>query len=235
MFDGLTNSADGLFILLYIIALVVFFLFGPHKIYESLFWALIWLGLYLFVHEMTFIYPEITRSIFLGNLLVENRGTILWASKWLVLILFFVTPITLGLNVSGVVRGTLWFFLKTIVLSIFFICFGVILFSLLSTSGEGIFWEVVLFPKSLAEMPYFQNSQFFTWIVDKSAIIILWAFVLALYKIIFSHWVSRLLFIGGVLYIKSNEIFAKKKLDSVMPEMEHSEHDENIHYTDEHN
>ncbi len=230
MFDGLTNSADGLFILLYVIALVVFFLFGPHKVYESLFWALLGLGLYLFIHELTFVFPEITRTVFFWNWLVDNRGTLLWLAKWSALILFFVTPITLWLNVSGVVRGTFWFFFKTIVLSAFFICFAIVLFSLLS-GGAGVFGDVTLMPRPLSEYTYFQNSQFFVWLNGKTAAVILFSFLLAFYKIIFSHWISRMLLIGWIVYAKSNELFAKKNLDSVIP---HESHEEDHGHGDEH-
>gem|GEM_PF-1978144 len=41
MFDFLANSVDGLIILSYLIALVLFFLYGPQKVYESLFGALL--------------------------------------------------------------------------------------------------------------------------------------------------------------------------------------------------
>lgn len=232
MFDSLTNSADGLFILLYIITLVVFFLFGPHKIYESLFWALLGLGLYLLVHEMTFVYPEITRTIFFWDWLVENRGTLLWIAKWSALLLFFVTPATLWLNVSGVVRGTFWFFLKTIILSVIFVCFGVVLFSLLS-SGTGVFWEVTLMPKPLSSYVYFQNSRFFSWMADKTAVVLLGAFLLAFYKIIFSHWISRMLLLGSAMYAKSNDLFSKKSLDSVIPG-EGMIHDDDHGHSDHH-
>lgn len=224
MFDSLTNSADGLFILLFIIALVVFFLFGPHKVYESLFWCLLWLGLYLLIHEMTFVFPDLTRTLFLGNWLVENRGMLLWASKFIALLLFFITPMTLGLNVSWVVRGTLWFFLKTILLSAVFICFGIVFFSLLS-NGLWIFGEVSILPQPLGDMPYFQNSIFYTLITDKSLLIILIAFVLGLYKILFSHWVSRILFLGGLMYMKWNDMFRKKPLDMIIPAETHDEDD----------
>lgn len=53
---------------------------------------------------MTFVYPEISRTVFLGNWIVENRGTLLWIAKFMALLLFFITPMTIGLNVSGVVR-----------------------------------------------------------------------------------------------------------------------------------
>lgn len=224
MFDGLTNSADGLLILLYVITLIVFFLFGPHKVYESLFWALLGLGLYLFIHELTFVFPEITRTVFFWNWLVDNRWTLLWLAKWSALVLFFVTPITLWLNVSGVVRGTFWFFFKTIVLSAFFVCFGVVLISLLS-NRTGIFGDVTLIPQPLSQYVYFQNSQFFIWLTTKAEVVLLLSFLLAFYKIIFSHWISRMLLVGGLVYAKSNEMFARKNLDSIVPhEMSHDEH-----------
>ncbi len=230
MFDGLTNSADGLFILLYVITLVVFFLFGPHKVYESLFWALLGLGLYLFVHEMTFVSPEITRVSFFWNWLVDNRGTLLWLAKWSALVLFFVTPVTLWLNVSGVIRGTFWFFFKTIVLSAFFVSFWAVLFALLS-NNSGVFGDVVLIPKPLNEYIYFQNSQFFAWLTAKTNVVIIISFLLAFYKIIFSHWISRMLLIGGLVYAKSNEMFSKKSLDSVIPhEMIHDDSHADDHH-----
>jgi hypothetical protein len=154
----------------------------------------------------------------MGNWIVENRGTLLWVSKFTALMLFFVTPMTLGLNVSGVIRGTFWFFLKMIILSAFFICFGIVLFSLLS-NGSWIFGEVAILPKPLKEVPYFQNSIAYLWIAERQFIILLLAFSLSLYKILFSHWISRMVFIGWLLYSKSNEIFGKKNLDSVVPEL----------------
>ncbi|MEI6710824.1 MAG: hypothetical protein WCK88_00725 [bacterium] len=64
MFDFLANSVDGLIILSYIIALVVFFLYGPQKVYESLFGALLGLGLYLFLYQITITTPGITSTLF---------------------------------------------------------------------------------------------------------------------------------------------------------------------------
>lgn len=215
MFDSLTNSADGLFLLIYIITVVVFFLFGPHKIYESLFWSLLGLWLYLLLHEMTFMYPETTRTVFLWNWLVDNRGTLLLIAKWLSLLLFFITPATLWLNVSGVVRGTFWFFLKTIVLSLIFVFFGTALFSILS-AGDWVFGEVSVIPQSLDSYLYFQNSQFYSWMSDKTAVVLLGGSVLAFYKIIFSHWISRMLLMGSLVYTKSNDMFRRKNLDSVI-------------------
>lgn len=95
MFDSLTNSADGLFIIFYIIALVLFFLVGPHKVYEGIFGSLIALGCYIFFYEITFVQPEITRTVFLGSWLIDHRGTLLWITKMLSFALLFVTPMTL--------------------------------------------------------------------------------------------------------------------------------------------
>jgi hypothetical protein len=161
---------------------------------------------------------------------VDNRGTLLWLAKWSALILFFVTPATLWLNVSGVVRGTFWFFFKTIVLSAFFVCFGVVLFSLLSNSA-GVFGDVTIMPRPLNEYAYFQNSAFFTWLSGRTVAIIFFSFLLAFYKIIFSHWISRMLVIGGMLYVKSNDMFTKKNLDSVIS---HDMSHDDGHGADEH-
>ena len=222
MFDSLTNSADGLFILLYVIALVVFFLFGPHKVYESLFGSLLALGLYLLIHEMTFVTPEITRTFFFGNWIVENRGTLLLGAKILTLVLFFVTPMTLGLNVSGVVRGTFWFFLKVVVLSAFFICFGVVLFSMLYTT-PGVFGQVNVFAGTALDIPYINTSIFYKWIADRAYIILFMGFLLGSYKILFSHWVSRIVLFGGVVYMKSNQMFGKRELDMMPDSLSHSD------------
>ena len=125
---------------------------------------------------------------------------------------------------SGVVRGTFWFFFKTIVLSAFFVCFGVVLISLLS-NRTGIFGDVTLIPQPLSQYVYFQNSQFFIWLTTKAEVVLLLSFLLAFYKIIFSHWISRMLLVGGLVYAKSNEMFARKNLDSIVPhEMSHDEH-----------
>jgi hypothetical protein len=131
MFDNLTQSADGLLVGLFVVSLVIFFLFGPHKVYEAIFGSLFGLGIYLLIHEMTFVFPDITRTLLFGPWMVDNRGTLLLLAKIFTIVLFFVSPITIGMNVSGVVRGTLVFFIKLIFLSAFCVCFMVVLFSLL--------------------------------------------------------------------------------------------------------
>lgn len=123
MFDNITQSADGLFILLGIMSLVAFFFAGPHKIYEAVFGSLVGIGCYIFVREMTFVFPEFTRSFFLGNWLVDNRGSILLVLKFATILLFFFTPLTLAINVSGLVRGNFWFIMKTLILGLFYVTY----------------------------------------------------------------------------------------------------------------
>ena len=229
MFDSLTSSADGLLVILYIIALIIFFLVGPHKVYEGIFWSLVGLGCYAFIHEMTFVTPDFTRTLFMGNWIVENRGMLLWSTKILAFALFFITPMTLWLNVAGVVRGTLWFFLKVVFLSAFFVCFGVVLFWLLYNSS-GALGQVTIFPGLATDIPYIKNSLAYTWLVDKSYIILLSGFVLGFYKILFSHWISRVVLFSSVIYVKWNQIFWKKTFDN-LPEggWESHGHDESTH------
>ncbi len=227
MFDSLTNSADGLFILLYVIALVVFFLFGPHKVYESIFGSLIALGMYLLIHEMTFVSPEMTRTLFFGNWIVENRGTLLFGTKILTVLLFFSTPMTLGLNVSGVIRGTFWFFLKVILLSAFFVCFGIVLFSILYTT-PWVLGQVNIFSWAALDIPYIKSSVMYAWIADKAYIILGIWFLLCAYKILFSHWVTRIVLFWGIVYMKWNQMFGKKEMDVMPDALTHSDaHDEN--------
>lgn len=210
-----SNSADGLLVLLFVVVTVLFFLFWPHKAYESIFWALIGIGLYVFIHETTFIYPDITRSIYLWDWMIANKVTLLWIAKLTIVGLFFIAPISVGINVAGAVRNTLWFLCKTIILAAFIICFGVVLSSLLST-GTGVFWEAGVLPFSLSDVPYFKNSFLYTWILEKQYVILLVGFWLGLYKILFSHWMWQLVVLSWIMYTKSNAFFWKKKLDSVV-------------------
>lgn len=207
-------------LIFYIIALVLFFLVGPHKVYEWIFWALLGLGCYSLIHEMTFVAPDFTRTLFLGNIIVENRGTLLWISKVLVGVLFFVTPMTLGLNVAWVVRDTLWFFIKVILLSAFFVIFWVAVVDLLF-SAKGVVGEIIVIPGFSLSVPYIKNSIVYGWISDKSYIIILAWFILGFYKILFSHWISRIALFGGIVYAKGNDIFGKRTFD-IPP---HEDHD----------
>lgn len=89
------------------------------------------LGAYLLISEMTYVYPDATRTLFMGTWLVDNREGLLWSAKILTIFVFILAPITIGLNVSGVVRGNFLYFLKLFFLSAVFVCFGVVLFSLL--------------------------------------------------------------------------------------------------------
>jgi hypothetical protein len=63
------------------------------------------------------------------------------------------------------------------------------------------------------------------WAIDKNFIIIWGAFALGFYKIIFSHWLNSIFVVWGMIYLKWNEVFSKKPLDSIITESpEH--HDE---------
>jgi hypothetical protein len=238
MFDSLTSSADWLFAIFYIIALIIFFLAGPHKVYEWIFGSIIALGCYMFIHEMTFVSPELTRGLFLGNWIVENRWTLLWISKVLIVGLFFITPMTLGLNVAWVVRDTLWFFIKVIFLSAFFLSFGIVLFSILF-STQWALWAVTIFWGFSPDIPYIKNSIVYSWLTERSSIILLAWFALGFYKILFSHWISRIVLFWGIVYVKGNQIFGKKTFDAIPDGWvgdndDHGGHDSHDSHGDDH-
>lgn len=235
MFDNLTQSADGLLVGLFVVSLVIFFLFGPHKVYEAIFGSLFGLGIYLLIHEMTFVFPDLTRTLLFGPWMVDNRGTLLLLAKIFTIVLFFVSPITIGMNVSGVVRGTLVFFIKLIFLSAFCVCFMVVLFSLLY-GWESLFWQVALLPGTLIANSFLQTSFLYTRIAKYSHIIILLAFVFSFYKILFSHWVSSLMIAFGAVYMKWNEVFGKRNLDTISGGHDASESDggHDIHIDEHH-
>ncbi len=130
--------------------------------------------------------------------MIDHRGILLWIGKIATVALFLFSPLTMGINVTGAVRGTFWFCLKVFVLSAFYIIFGIVLFSLLSTSS-GIFGQVGLIPNEFLESAYFKNSWFLPLIADRSVLILIGAFLLVLYKVLFSHWISRVMLVGGVL------------------------------------
>lgn len=210
MLDNLTQSADGLLLGIFVVSLVVFFLFGPHKVYEAIFGALFGLGMYLLIHEMTFIYPDATYRLFLGPWIVDNRWSLLWVAKAFTILLFFVSPMTIGINVSGVVRGTLVFFLKLFFLSAFCVSFMVVLFSFLY-GGDNLFGQVALLPGSLQENVFLQKSFLYTHIRTYSHVILLTAFIFSFYKIIFSHWISSIMLAFWAMYVKGNQVFGKKQ------------------------
>lgn len=141
---------------------------------------------------------------------------------------FFVTPMTLWLNVAWVVRWTLWFFLKVVVLSAFYICFGVVLFWLLYNSN-GALGQVSIFPGLATDIQYIRNSLAYVWLVDKSYIILLSGFILWFYKILCSHWVSRLVLFSSVIYIKGNQIFWKKTFDAPSAGWDENHGHEDVH------
>ncbi len=212
MFDFLANSFDGLILLSYIIALVLFFLYGPQKVYESLFGALLGLGLYLFLYQITFVTPDITRTFFFWNWIMEKRDILLWATNCLTVFLFFFAPISVGIHAGGMIRWSLWFLLKILILSAFFVLFGVVLLS--SASGELAFMsQSPLYSQTFLQTPFFTNARLYTWIMDRAYIIILIGSLLAFYKILLSHWVTKLTFLLGAIYMKWDEIFGKKTFD----------------------
>lgn len=212
MFDFLANSVDGLILLSYIIALVVFFLYGPQKVYESLFGALLWLGLYLFLYQITYSTPEITRSLLFWGWILDRRELLLWSTNCLTMFLFFFAPISVGIHAGGMIRGSLWFLLKILVLSGFFVLFGVVLFS--AASGRFAFMSVEpLYSQTFLQTPFFTNAKLYNWIIDRAYFIILAGSCLAFYKILFSHWITKLTFFLGALYVKWDEIFGKKTFD----------------------
>ncbi len=212
MFDFLANSVDGLIILAFIISLVLFFLYGPQKVYESLFGSLLWLGLYLFLYQITFISPEYTRTLLFGDWLFEQRYFLLWWSHFMMIFLFFFAPISVGIHAGVMVRWSLWFLLKIVILSAFFVLFWVVILALASGISP-LMTEAPLFSKTFLQTPFFTNARLYLWIMERAHLIILGGVILSLYKILLSHWVTKLTFFLGVLYVKWDEIFGKKTFD----------------------
>lgn len=212
MFDFLANSVDGIIILSYIIALVIFFLYGPQKVYESLFGALLGLGLYLFLYQITYITPDTTRALLFWSLVLERRDLLLWSVNCLTVFLFFFAPISVGIHAGGMIRGSLWFLFKILILSAFFVLFGVVLLS--AASGRFAFMsQSPLFSQTFLQTSFFTNARLYTWIIDRAYIIVLAGSFIAFYKILFSHWITKLTLLLGVLYTKWDEIFGKKTFD----------------------
>lgn len=212
MFDFLANSVDGLIILSYIIALVLFFLYGPHKVYESFFGALLGFGCYMFLYQMTFVNPDFTQTLIFGNWIMEKRGILLLSSNAAMVFLFFFAPLSVGINSHGMVRGSLWFVSKILVLSACFIVFGVVILSLASGILP-LMSESPLYSKTFLQTPFFTNARMYGWIMDRAYSIILIGFLFAFYKILLSHWLTKLTFLLGTLYVKWDEIFGKRNFD----------------------
>lgn len=212
MFDFLANSVDGLIILAYIIALVVFFLYGPHKVYEAFFGALLGLGCYLFLYKLTFISPEFTRTLLFWNWLFDQRYFLLWWSHFLMIFLFFFAPISLGIHAGVMVRGSLWFLLKIVILSAFFVVFWVVIL-VLASGISPLMIEAPLYSKTFLQTPFFTNARLYLWIMERAHLIILGGVLLSLYKILLSHWMTKLTFFLGALYVKWDEIFGKKTFE----------------------
>ncbi len=212
MFDFFSQSADGVIILSYIMALVLFFLYGPQKVYESFFGALLGVWLYLFIFSITYITPDTTRAIFFGNLLLERRDMLLWCTNAMTLFLFFFAPMSMGIHAGWVIRWSLWFIFKILILSAFFVLFGVVLVS--AVSGRFTFMnQAPLFSQTIFQNPFFTSSYLYNWIIERTYWIVLVTFTLAFYKIIFSHWVTKMGLLLGAMYVKWDEIFGKKTFD----------------------
>jgi hypothetical protein len=126
---------------------------------------------------------------------------LLWLSHCLTLFLFFFAPISVGIHAGGMVRGSLWFLLKILILSAFFVLFGVVLVS--AASGRFSFMsQSPLFSQTFLQTPFFTGARLYTWIIERAYIIVFAASLLAFYKILFSHWITKLTFFLGALYVK---------------------------------
>jgi len=212
MFDFFAHSIDGLIVLSYIIAVVVFFLYWPHKVYEALFGALLGISCYLILYHMTFISPDFVRTLLFGNWIYEQRYFLLWWSHFLMIFLFFFTPISVGIHSWVIVRGSLWFLLKILLLSAFFVIFWVVII-VYSSGISPLMPEGGLFSRVYLQTPFFTNAKIYLWIMERAHLIILGAVALSLYKILISHWITKITFLLSVVYAKWDEIFGKKTFD----------------------
>ncbi len=212
MWDNLTYSADALIILLYIISLVIFFLSWPHKVYEAILGSLIAVGAYFAIYHFTFTQEIYTSRLMWWNWSIEHRYNILWWLKLSFPILYIATPLTLGVNVIGVVRWTFFFFIKVFILSAFFVIFGTALFLSLY-SLDGPFAIAAILPGDPRQILYLKNSSIASFIFTYQHLILFAGFLLAFYKILFSHWLTKILLVFSLVYVKANEIFGKKHFE----------------------
>ena len=60
----------------------------------------------------------------------------------------------------------------------------------------GVFGQVNLLPGAALDIAYIKSSVIYAWIVNKSYLILIIAFILGAYKILFSHWVSHIVLFG---------------------------------------
>jgi hypothetical protein len=70
--------------------------------------------------------------------------------------------------------------------------------------------ESPLFSKTFLQTPFFTNARLYLWIMERAHLILAGGFLLSLYKILFSHWITKLSLLLGVIYVKWDEIFGKK-------------------------
>jgi hypothetical protein len=126
---------------------------------------------------------------------------LLWLSHGLTLVLFVFAPISVGIHSGGIVRGSFWFLLKILILSAFFVLFGVVLIS--AASGRFSFMsQSPLFSQTFLQTPFFTGARLYTWIIERAYLIIFAGSFLAFYKILFSHWMTKFTFFLGALYVK---------------------------------
>lgn len=226
MFDIIATSVDGIIFLATLIAGIVFFLFGVHKVYEAIFAVLIMIWFYLLIYVLTFITPETTLFAPWGTWMIRERNVILLWINIMMVFLYFFTPFSIGLNVGWVVRGTFWYFLKLIFLSLFYVAFGVVI-SWFVTEWGVVFGQSPLWTSSYATTPFFTLAPIYQWLIRHSYSILFVAFLLGVYKILFSHWVWRIALFWSLLYVQGNRIFGKKDFDQHETVVVHEE--EGIH------
>lgn len=222
MIEEFTKTADPLIIVLYIISLILFFFFGPHKVYESVLWSIIAIGLYFLIHETTSTYSLTSQSFIWWNFLVENRLLLLRICKIWALTLLLATPITLWINVFWIRRNIYWYILKTIILSVFYILYLISIFIFLFPLAW-ILWEVSIFPKYIIENEFFTESLIYSFVYQNRIFILLLGYLICIYKVIFSHWMSSIFLIGWTMYYKWVQFFRKKDDNDFIPENPHHE------------
>ncbi len=222
MIEQFSKTADPLFIVLYIISLVLFFFFGPHKVYESVLWSIIAIGLYFLIQETTSTYSLTSQSFLWWEFLIENRLFLLRICKMWTFALLIATPITLWINVFWIRRNIYWYILKTIILSIFYILYLISIFIFLFPL-EWILWEVSVFPKYIIENEFFTESHIYSFVYQNRIFILLLAYVICIYKVIFSHWMSSIFLIGWTMYYKWVQFFRKKDDNDFIPENSHDD------------
>jgi len=59
-----------------------------------------------------------------------------------------------------------------------------------------------LFSRVYLQTPFFTNAKIYLWIMERAHLIILGAVALSLYKILISHWITKITFLLSVVYAK---------------------------------